>query len=60
MGCVPIVRFEAVSVAVLVKPDPFGVREAEPITLIPSRKTTDPDGATELPVSVAVKVTGWL
>ena len=58
MGSVPTGRLEVVSVAVLVSPLP-GVKVAVPMTVAPFMKETDPVGAAELPVNVAVKVTGW-
>jgi hypothetical protein len=54
---VPTGRVEVVSVAVLVRP-PVVVRVAVPIAVDPSTKVTDPVGAEEVPVRVAVNVTG--
>jgi hypothetical protein len=64
MEWLPSARAEVVKVAVLVRPAaplvaPVGARVAVPIWLVPSKKATVPVGAAKLPVSVAVKATGW-
>jgi hypothetical protein len=56
---VPNGKVEVLIVALLLRPLP-GVRDALPIAIDPSMKVTEPVGAAEPLVTVAVKLTGWL
>jgi hypothetical protein len=59
MESVPAGRVDVISVAVLLRPLP-GVSVALPIAAEPFIKVTEPVGAAEPLVTVAVKVTAWL
>jgi len=58
IASVPPGNVEVVKVAVLVSA-PVTVRFAVPIAVPPLRNVTEPVGAAEVPVSVAVRVTDW-
>jgi hypothetical protein len=55
---VPTGRVEVANVAVLLRPLP-GVSVALPRDVAPFIKTTDPVGAAEAPLTVAVSVVDW-
>jgi len=56
---VPAGRDEVVHVAVLETPEELGTRARLQSVVLPYINVTGPSGGAKLPVSVAVKVTGW-